>query len=79
MSWRDDIPCLYGPPIDRSPYKPEPFVPPEPIYPKLPDIKPFSREVDTVFFEMIMKLSEKIAFTEEIMNIINEARTKLSK
>ena len=74
MSWGDDIPCLYGPPVDR-----EPFVPAEPIYPALPDISPFSGQVDTVFFEMIMKLSEKIAFTEEIMNIINEARTKLSK
>jgi hypothetical protein len=76
MSWRDDIPCLYGPPVDRSPYKPEPFIPPVTTTAIIMDER---NHIDTVFFEMIMKLSEKIAFTEEIMNIINEARTKLSK
>ena len=76
MSWRDDIPCLYGPPADRSPYKPEPFVPPVTTTTIITGEK---NHIDSIFFEMVLKLSEKIALTEEIMNIINEARTKLSK
>jgi len=75
MSWRDDIPCAYGPPVDRSPYKPEPFIPPV----TTTIITGEKNYIDSIFFEMVLKLSEKIALTEEIMNIINEARTKLSK
>ena len=76
MSWGDDIPCLYGPPVDRSHFKPEPFIPPVTTTTIITEEKNY---IDSTFFEMVLKLSEKIALTEEIMNIINEARTKLSK
>lgn len=75
MSWRDDIPMIYGPPIDRSPFKPV-----EPTQPNTEtNINLTFNNVDSVFFNMILKLSEKIELTKEVMDIISEARNKLLK
>lgn len=77
MGFRDDIPCVYGPPVDRSYYEPEPYVPPAVTTTTI--VIGEKSHIDSVFLEMIIKLSETVALTKEMIEIINEARNKLTK